>query len=223
MLPKTRAEVFEFAKIYDLDTHVQYKFPLHYACMTNNLEVVITLCELGANVELGDVFMFGQRPIEYAAENGNCQIVEYLLGHHNVDTRGSLFRAAKNGYIDIVEYIIKVKPEDVNKLYNSHMTPLMVAIREKHIDIVDKLLSVATTATTATNVTDCVGNTCLFYAIENINKNPDEPYTILDRLISSGIDLKHKNNYEQTVRKIAENEKNVNLVKYLDNIINKKK
>lgn len=217
-LSKTRAEVFEFVKAHDLNKHVQYKLPLHYACATNCLEAVIALCELGANVELGDTFMFGQRPIEYAAENGHCQIVEYLLTYHNVNTYGSLFKAAKNGHTKVVEYIIKVKPNTNSNLYNSHMSPLMVAIREKHIDIVVALLNNGVDMT----VTDCVGNTCLFYAIDNSNKNPQEPYVILDCLISSGIDLRHKNNFRQSARKIAKIEKNIELVKYLKNAINKK-
>ncbi|CAJ0933075.1 unnamed protein product, partial [Mesorhabditis belari] len=80
-----------------------------------------------------------------AAENGHCAIAQALVGHgaelnYEVDNRNALMRAAKQGYTDVVAYLLENGADANRKSSNSDTTPLVLASGSGHKDIVQLLL-----------------------------------------------------------------------------------
>lgn len=94
-------------KLYDMA-------PLHLACLCGHQEVVNTLLEYGANVNLRvEKTTAKETPIHIAAGNGYGEIVKGLL----------------------------IKGADPNTIASNHLkTPLHVAVSEGHLDVVKSLL-----------------------------------------------------------------------------------
>jgi hypothetical protein len=100
--------------------------PIHLAVKTNNLDLVRMLLNVGVEADVRTTSISSIRiehnPVYVAAENGNLKMIEILWGFGgNINQRGSW-----NG--DSFEY------------FDDTLTPLEVAVRNGHLEIVRYLL-----------------------------------------------------------------------------------
>lgn len=110
--------------------------PLIYACISGNLEVVIELVKMGANIEY-TIFLWNT-PITYAASYGHLDIVKFLCeSGANIER---VLSCAVNGgaHIDIIDYLLsfhskKLSTFDVQRAFYS-------AITRQSVDVIDRIL-----------------------------------------------------------------------------------
>jgi ankyrin repeat protein len=86
--------------------------PLLDAVMKGNLKQVKNLVEKGANINAGN---YTFTPLERAANDGNLEIVEYLLSKNAMDPQRAFARALEKKHIDVIKLLIKSGKVDINK------------------------------------------------------------------------------------------------------------
>ena len=125
----------------NLDGHTA----LHYSCGYGNVDIVSTLVKHKADVDARAES--GETPLTIAARYGHDNVVHALLSEYKcqVDTKGldgyfALHESCRYGYLDSVRTLVKHKA-DVNARTDSGDTPLTLAARHKHDNVVHALLS----------------------------------------------------------------------------------
>ena len=118
---------------------------LHHSCIYGHVDVVRTLVKHKANVNARTDR--GDTPLTLAARNDNDNVVHALLSDSqcHVDAKGqdgytALDCSCRYGYVDIVRTLVKHKA-NVNARTDSGDTPLTLAARNKHDNVVHALLS----------------------------------------------------------------------------------
>ena len=141
--------------------------PLHYACESGALGVVMMLVEAGAGVRVTDDE--GATCLTLAAEYGRTETVRYLVGlpevdvnHEDDDNKTALFWAAHNCHRGVVQLLIDAGADMDITNCNGHC-PLHCACSSGALDIVKMLVR----AGAGVNVTaNNRRNTCLIFAAE---------------------------------------------------------
>jgi len=116
---------------------------LHKAARNGHVEVVTTLVELGAdvNVQAND----GWRPLHLAAEHGHMEVITTLVelgADVNVqsnDRRRPLAQAALGGHVEAVRTLVQLGA-DVNVQDDLGWRPLHQAAREGHVEVAHTLV-----------------------------------------------------------------------------------
>jgi len=124
--------------------------PLHFACLSGNVEIVKYLLEKGAQLNVPD-YSNEIKYLHLACKSGNIELIEYLL-NSGLDINQQiflgytpLFYAVENNKKDAVEYLIK-KNADINAkvkfwYYKTiNRTVLHIACDKGYYDIVKLLL-----------------------------------------------------------------------------------
>lgn len=119
--------------------------PMHLAALNGQLYIVKYLIEKEA--DLNSIDDFQQTPLIYAASYGALNIVKYLIEDvseniTNIDESEILHSAARGDNLDVVQYLIK-KGANVNKKNYIGETPLFIATRYGHINVVKYLIEEA--------------------------------------------------------------------------------
>jgi len=86
--------------------------PLLDAVMKGNLKQVKNLVEKGADINAGN---YTFTPLERAANDGNLEIVEYLLSKNAMDPQKAFARALEKKHINVIKLLIKSGRVDINK------------------------------------------------------------------------------------------------------------
>jgi putative aminopeptidase FrvX len=121
-----------------------HSLPLQEAAVTNDIGMVKSLIEKGADVDAREG-IFLRTALQRAAAVGNKEVAELLLSYGaNPNARDSgglsaLHYAATNDHKEMVELLI-AKGADVNAKDASANTPLCNAVRSGHKDIAEMLL-----------------------------------------------------------------------------------
>src|SRR5262249_29184941 len=113
----------------------------HLAAEKNHFNVVEELLKRGADSWSMNVKCF--LPLHFAVNNGNLEIVQLILDDGNdsfIDAQindgcTALHLAVLKGHFEIVEELLK-RGADLNILNNDGNTPLMLAERMHHIEII---------------------------------------------------------------------------------------
>jgi len=137
----------------------------------------------------------GRTLLHCAAENGHEAVIEeFDLGHSSLDSSGQspLHYAAAKGHVGAADALIRkgASPWVTDKF---GCTPLHDAVRTGHEEIVRRLIE----SGAPKNARDNDGDTVLHYAARLGNA------AIVERLLSFKVDVKIKNEKEQTAQDIA--------------------
>ena len=125
-------------------TNSNGRAPLHWACVLNDLDMVKLLSEFKADMTIKD--KHGNTPLTLADKQGTNSVVHALLSQYPVDTKDlngytALHNSCEKGRVDLVRALVKHKA-NVNARTDSGDTPLTLAARNKHDNVVHVLLSV---------------------------------------------------------------------------------
>ncbi|KAI3738066.1 hypothetical protein L2E82_28084 [Cichorium intybus] len=119
--------------------------PLHEACREGQVEVMKVLIAAHEGV-VGKVNCRGESVLFVACERGKIQVVKHLLGFqwlliHELDAfMCSIHVAAAGGHAEIVNEILKVRPEFARKFTSEGYSPLHLACSRDHFDTTRALL-----------------------------------------------------------------------------------
>ena len=114
-----------------LDIHGNY--PLHYACISGNMEIVQILLNSSSKVDIDTPNFEGERPVNLAASCGNLEVMELLLRLGAKGTGGYrgntvLHSAAEKCRLDVLEKLLRLG-YGVNVENDYGETPLHLAAR----------------------------------------------------------------------------------------------
>ena len=119
---------------------------LHYACRRGDLKVVELLLSKGAKNDVRDERSC--TPLMLAAKNRHNDVLMLLIEQGadvskiGVSWRTTLLSyASKNGYLKVVQLLLRNKHADINVEDENHHTPLMLAAENGHNDISMYLIS----------------------------------------------------------------------------------
>ncbi|XP_067659909.1 putative ankyrin repeat protein RF_0381 [Haliotis asinina] len=118
---------------------------LHSACQGGDVGLVKYVLSLHKHDINGKV-LCGGTPLMLAAENGHRNVVELLVGQGaNVslhDNKGNnvLHCACRGGDVEVVKYVLAQNMVDINSRGRKRMTPVMMAARTGHRDVVALLV-----------------------------------------------------------------------------------
>ncbi|KAB8212621.1 ankyrin repeat-containing domain protein [Aspergillus novoparasiticus] len=156
--------------VYKLNVRLENSCLLHWAAMTNNQQMTEQL----ANQFHADVNakFKSSTPLIYAAAWGSTSIVEFLLRQQGISLstedlhgRTALWYAAWKGHVDIVDLLLQDPRTNPNCQDAKHgWTPLVAAIKQRHVDIVRNHLEIACASI---NTRDRKRWTPIFYAIDS--------------------------------------------------------
>jgi ankyrin repeat protein len=135
------------------------------ASQLGHLEVVTYFVDIGANIE--SRIKTGATPLYIAAFEGNLDVLQYLVNKKAnihmtcLDGSSPLHAASENGHLEVVQYLInlgveinlpdthgataiyrgiKLRLQDVIKIYSTLNFYCLLAAQEGHIDIVELLI-----------------------------------------------------------------------------------
>lgn len=117
-----RELIKENSEQLNLQTFMAGQTWLGYACQKGKLAAIAELCELGADLNLGDSHA-GAAPICSAADNGHAEAVRYLVArgaelHVDASVRNPLFAAIVGRSPEAVEILLDAGI-DAKVIYNS--------------------------------------------------------------------------------------------------------
>jgi ankyrin repeat protein len=113
---------------------------LHLAVLNERVEVVRTLLEAGADVDITDQ-RFGFRPLHFSARKGNAGVCELLVRYgadldaQSLRGKTALHLAVINGNLAVVTILLKYLAR-VDICDNNNKTPLQYAEAKGHTEIV---------------------------------------------------------------------------------------
>lgn len=173
---------------------------LHHACYLNRLSCVILLSNAN-NKLVKRTDWSNKRPIEIATIYGHLNIVKYLANECYSPLYNSIYYAVENGWMDIVDYLIKginLKTNDFN--------PLRIACIKKNIDMVDKILQKNVDLSW---IRKKGYDSYIMTAV--LNNSLD----IIKRLVCYGDDFNYQNNNDKTALYYAYQNKYIDIVDFL--------
>ena len=136
------------------------KTPLHFSCETGNLKTSKILIEECGYINNKD--SCGYTPLNFAAEGGYQNLVNFLImkGTKIKPNDLSIINASRNGYSDIVKYLLKYGANTESKTEMGGETALIEACRYGKTNVVQILLNNGANIEATTNC----GDTSLTYA-----------------------------------------------------------
>jgi ankyrin repeat protein len=136
-IDKNDADFVKFVLDQGADVNYIRSISTHFyhACTSGNLEIVKLISTL-CNAEHYTLVCVSTKPIEYAAHKGFVKIVQYLHEELKSNLYNSLWWAAREGWIDVVEYLLSVEELNLDNPYN----PLKIACAYGKIDVVERIL-----------------------------------------------------------------------------------
>ena len=106
---------------------------LGYACKNGNINMVRTLVDSGASIDV-DAENF-ESPLMIAVENGSQNIVNYFVNNCNADTnicnikqKTVLMAAAESGKVDVLKLILRTNFGDIDAIDNKRQNALHYAV-----------------------------------------------------------------------------------------------
>ncbi len=112
--------------------------PIDIAIINENIELLKFLINSGVEIDLS---------LNTACKVGNLKIVKILIrngespNNHDIDYTYPIHVAAKNGHLNIVNFLITIQnPKLIGTINNFNRTPLDFAIEGKHIEVVKTLI-----------------------------------------------------------------------------------
>ena len=184
---------------------------LYSACVQENLELVDTLLNLGANPTCYYVGKKG--PLQIAAKKGNIKLLKRLLQAGvpiDNDIKGTaLYCASAKGNIDIIDYLIDhgANIDQRMQSINCAGTALMIACERKQVDAVQRLLD----AGADVNIISTYTRTAFIHACIGGNSE------IFDKLIIHGANINDPK-CERTPLFVASYHGNIEIVRKLINL-----
>ena len=124
--------------------HMHY---FHAACLNGHCDVVEQLFYFNADVNLDSRY---GTPLAVACQGGHLEMVKTLVKHganiydpNSRPTRSPFFQACKHGHLDILTYLIQVRPDVLSTLgpqllveaCREGFVEIVVLLRSKEIDI----------------------------------------------------------------------------------------
>jgi ankyrin repeat protein len=167
------------------------KTALMYACKSGSKEQVKQLLKKGANVNDKDIY--GMTPLIHAARHANHEIIQLLIDYgaksNEKDKVGNtaflsinkIYKGCSNSYYETAKILFSNKA-DINTQDNSGQTPLMAALKNNKVQLVNFLLDNGADA----KLVDKLSKTTLMYAIDGENKE-------LIELILKRVDINFSN------------------------------
>ncbi|XP_072889883.1 histone-lysine N-methyltransferase EHMT2-like isoform X2 [Hemitrygon akajei] len=120
------------------------RMPLHAAAQKGYLEICHILLQAGAIVDVCDKLQ--RTPLMEAIMNNHYEVVKLLakhgasVFHKELDASSCLHHAAKNGSIQMVQFLLATGQVDLNTQDSGGWTPVIWAAEHKHIEIIKLLL-----------------------------------------------------------------------------------
>jgi ankyrin repeat protein len=198
----------EFKSKIKFKDNTNGKKPLHNAVLNCDLQSVIFLLNLGADINGKDKHL--QTALHYAASQGNAAIVLKLLSAgadieaKTITSRTPLHLAASKGNSEIVKILLEHKA-NIESKNNTDRTPLHIAVENSHIELVRLLLN----AEANINSMDNKGIGYLHTAVSKGNAS------LVKLLLDYGIDIESKTYTKSTSLHFSVMYKNVEIVKLL--------
>ena len=182
----------------DADLEVKTKTPmntaLHYASRSNQASIVELLLQRGAKVDVKKKDL--KTPLMLAAKNGYAEVVEMLLKYQaDYTCNDCLSEAYTRNFTCVIEKIVEAEAkEDKAKFLIGGKIPLLIkAINYERFSVMEKLLK----AGACPNVQDALGNTPLIIAIKQGSLDK------VQVLLEAGADPQIGNTDGQTALSIA--------------------
>ncbi|XP_067653150.1 putative ankyrin repeat protein RF_0381 [Haliotis asinina] len=119
---------------------------LHYACFGGDLEIVELIVSMNV-LDINSRGRYSRTPVMRAAEKGNRDVVEFLVGRGAdlalVSSYGNniLHLASREGHLETVKLILSMNVVDINARNNNGQTATDTARREGHQRVVGLLVS----------------------------------------------------------------------------------
>ncbi|XP_078422690.1 histone-lysine N-methyltransferase EHMT2-like isoform X2 [Cetorhinus maximus] len=140
------------------------RMPLHAAAQKGYLEICHILLQAGATVDVCDKLQ--RTPLMEAIMNNHYDVVKLLakhgacVFHKELDASSCLHHAAKNGSVQMVQFLLATGQVDLNTQDSGGWTPVIWAAEHKHIEIIKLLLGRGANVT----LKDNEENICLHWA-----------------------------------------------------------
>ncbi|XP_067865458.1 histone-lysine N-methyltransferase EHMT2 isoform X2 [Heterodontus francisci] len=140
------------------------RMPLHAAAQKGYLEICHILLQAGATVDVCDKLQ--RTPLMEAIMNNHYSIAKLLVKHgacvfhKELDASSCLHHAAKNGSVQMVQFLLATGQVDLNTQDSGGWTPVIWAAEHKHIEIIKLLLGRGASVT----MKDNEENICLHWA-----------------------------------------------------------
>ncbi|PSN55856.1 hypothetical protein C0J52_02774 [Blattella germanica] len=183
---------------------------LHLASKENTIKAVEFLID--RKCDINPINVDGNTPLHLAANSGNLDIVKYLVEHEanvealNNEKYAAIHLAAHQGKFEVLKYLFyKHGKQFCLKGNNASTTPLHLAVRKRHMDIVKYLLL----QDIDIDVCDAFGNSAL-----HLTKLHSDIDTI-KLLVDAGADVNKKNENGETVIFWAYENGGIEILKYL--------
>ncbi|XP_067676346.1 serine/threonine-protein phosphatase 6 regulatory ankyrin repeat subunit A-like [Haliotis asinina] len=138
---------------------------LHYACQGGHVEVVTFIISLRTfDINCGGLNK--QTPFMAAGRHGHKDVVELLvknganLSLRDAHSNNILHLACGRGRVEVVKYVISLNTVDINSWGNNKKTPIMVAGRSGHTEVIRLLVKNGADL----SLRDAHGDNILYYA-----------------------------------------------------------
>lgn len=164
--------------------------PLHAAAAQGHLDVVRCLIEAGADPCMASS-PSGQTPLISACSAGQAAVAQYLMSQGaNVNAARAngvtaLYVSAYGGFGDLVRVLLQQGADPNRAAYGGDETPLHVAVRKAHLDVVQALKEYGENLEVNPRTRD--GNTPLHFAARH-----GSPSVVLEMLTLDGVDINAK-------------------------------
>lgn len=135
-------------RLYDFYKEADYKFtPIEWAVKNNCIECIEVILNAYEIYKADTIIRFNTdvrslgQPIHFAVENGNIDMITYLIGHNfNINKLNKmgltpLHLAIKKNKINVVYFLLRQSQIDKMKLDNDGRTPLELSLQLHHLQI----------------------------------------------------------------------------------------
>jgi ankyrin repeat protein len=172
---------------------------LHISCWNNDIDRMLDMIELGADINLKTNDVQKDTPLHMACYNDNINMVRELINYDadvnsvKYDNSRPLHIACYNNNINMVRELIN-NGADVNVIKDNNNTPLNIACYNNNIEIVRELLNNGANINIIPDsdnplITACG---CVQYEQNNVDNNIQNPIEVVKELLKYNIDINNK-------------------------------